>query len=497
MKNLGLPLSSFYFSNPGISKFIIPISLVLFNLILKIIFLDHRDIAMDEPFTIFYAQADFYTLFEMLKTENNPPLFFILLHFWIKVFGISAFSVRFLPMIFSTLTAPVIYFLGKRFFSHRVGLVAALIFTFSNYQLLFAHEARIYSLFGLLTVVSMYLFLQLSNRHDLRSAIFLAIINILLVYSHFFGFYILVIQLTSCLVIKKFRIRVLKLYMVTLVIVMISYIPYLSIFISRFLLTSMHGTWVPQPILSDLYKMVWKFSNAPVTTVFFLFLLFSAFIMFIVRYIRSIVSLSNKTSDTKSDTTSVIFFWFFLPYFLMFFISFKIPMFLDRYLVFISFGYYFLIGISVSYLGRKKWIFYTLSFISILMMAVTFKPDADNKRRVKEVTQIIKKLKTKESLVVICPSWLDLGFTYYYNQDFFRDYKNLKKNLIKEKIFAVNDISEINSTIFSKASNVIYLEEWATLVDKDNQIYKKLSSHFSKQEQYKIFESFTIYNFIR
>jgi len=277
MKNQGLPLSSFHITNPGISKFIIPISLFLFNLILKIIFLDHRDIAMDEPFTIFYAQADFHTLFEMLKTENNPPLFFILLHFWIKVFGISAFSVRFLPMIFSTLTALVIFFLGKRFVSQRVGLVAALIFTFSNYHLLFAHEARVYSLFGLLAVSSMYLYLQVSHRYDLLSAIFLIIINILLIYSHFFGFYIILIQLTSCLLIKNLRSRILKLYLVNLVIVMISYIPYLSIFISRFLLTSTHGTWVPQPVLSDLYKMVWTFSNVPVTTVFFLFLLISAF----------------------------------------------------------------------------------------------------------------------------------------------------------------------------------------------------------------------------
>jgi hypothetical protein len=279
-----------------------------------------------------------------------------------------------------------------------------------------------------------------------------------------------------------------KLYLVILVIVVISYIPYLPIFLSRFLLTSTNGTWVPKPILSDLYKMVWKFSNVPVTTVFFLFLLFSSFIIGIIRYIRSGVSFPYATT--------VILIWFFLPYFLMFLISFKIPMFLDRYLVFISIGYYFLIGISVSYLGRKKWIFYTLSFISILMMAVTFKPDADNKRRVKEVVQTIKKLKTKESLVVICPSWLDLGFTYYYNQDLFRDYKNLKGNLIKEKIFPVNDISQIDTAIYLKASNVIYFEEWATLVDKENQIYNNLSRRFSKQEQYKIFESFTIYNFI-
>jgi mannosyltransferase len=248
-------------------KFIFPLGLILLNLVLKIIFLDHRDISMDEPFTIFYAQTDFHTLFEMLRTENNPPLFFILLHFWIKVFGISAFSVRFMPMIFSTLTVLVIFLIGKKFFSLRIGLVAALIFTFSNYHLLFAHEARVYSLFALLASVSMLLFLQLSIRQDLRTIIFLAFINLMLLYSHFFGFYIIFIQLTSCFLIKELRITILKWYFFILVIDFVFYIPYLSVFISRLWLSSTHGTWVPQPIISDLYNMAWKFSNTPVTTV--------------------------------------------------------------------------------------------------------------------------------------------------------------------------------------------------------------------------------------
>ena len=145
-------------SSRSFRNYIFPAGLIILNLILKIWFIDSRDIAMDEPFTIFHAQSDFSTLFETLKNENNPPLFFILLHFWIKLFGISAFSVRILPLIFSGFTACMIYLTGKNFFTFRVGMLASLIFSFSNYHLLFAHEARVYSLFGLLTTVSMFLF---------------------------------------------------------------------------------------------------------------------------------------------------------------------------------------------------------------------------------------------------------------------------------------------------------------------------------------------------
>jgi len=441
---------------------------------------------MDEPFTIFYSQADFLSLFEMLKTENNPPLFFILLHFWIKIFGISAFSVRFMPMIFSTLTALVICLTGKKFFSLRTGLVASLLFTFSNYHLLFAHEARVYSLFALLTSVSMFLFLQLIIRQDIRTIILLIAVNLMLLYSHFFGFYVLFIQMTSCFLIRELRTRVLKQYFVILLIVIVLYAPYLSVFFSRFWMSSTHGTWVPKPSISDLYNMVWRFSNVPVTTVCFLIILFAAFILYLTH---------RKKTESCQTNSALVLIWFFLPYLFMFLISFKIPMFLDRYMVFTSIGYYFLIAIAVSSLGKKRWVFYILSFTVVFLMAVSFNPQEDNKRRVKEVVQTVKSLKTKESVIVICPSWLDFGFVYYYNQGYFKDYKNLKRNLNKDRVFSINNIDQIDTALLARAINVIYLEEWATLVDKDGLILKYLKSRFGTQQEFKGFEPFKIYSF--
>jgi len=128
---------------------------------------------------------------------------------------------------------------------------------------------------------------------------------------------------------------------------------------------------------------------------------------------------------------------------------------------------------------------------------VSFRPQEENKRRVKEIVQTISKLKTEESVVMICPSWLDLGFVYYYNQGYFKDYNNLKKNLSKEGIFSINNIGQIDTALLTRAANVIYLEEWATLVDKENQIIEQLKGRFGTQKEFKGFEPFKIYSFSR
>ena len=213
------------FEKRNLKPWLIPAGLIILNFILKIIFLDRRDISMDEPFTIYYSQAGIPSLFEMLKNENNPPLFFLLLNFWIKVFGISAFSVRFMPFLFSTLTAPVIFFTGKRFFSVGSGIVASLIFTFSNYHLAFAHEARVYPLFVLLTCLSMYFFLSLIQNPGKKTHLYLlVIINVLLIYSHFFGFFVIGIQLLSCLIFPETR-KAVKACLQALVATLLFYLP--------------------------------------------------------------------------------------------------------------------------------------------------------------------------------------------------------------------------------------------------------------------------------
>jgi hypothetical protein len=476
-----------FFEKRNLKPWLVPAGLILLNFILKIIFLGSRDIAMDEPFTIYYSQADISSLFEILKTENNPPLLFLLLHFWIKVFGISAFSVRFLPFLFSTLTAPVIYLTGKRFFSAESGIVASLVFTFSNYHLAFSHEARVYPLFALLTCLSMYFFLSLIQNPGKKTPFYLLIIiNVLLIYSHFFGFFVIGIQLLSGLIFPDVR-KAFKTCLQALVVTLFFYLPYFPVFFSRFFASS-GGTWVPPPVISDLYTMVWRFSNVPVLTVFFLVLLTGA----LVKYLM----VSGNPSEHPSPYQKVLLVWFFIPYLTIFLLSFKLSMFLDRYMVFTSIAFYLLVGQAINYIrGSHKIVFYVLSVLAAGGMLITFHPNLDNHRRLKKVVEVIHNLKQKKTPVLICPEWLELGFAYYYNPTYFRDYGNLRNNLAKEQIFPVNHPEDIPQGIFQNATSVILLEEWPEVVDKNNDILKKMSSHFRECRGKKIPEAYKIYYF--
>lgn len=468
----------------------LPVAGLFLVIFLRFLYLDSNDLAMDEPFTVFFAQADLPALFGMLHYENNPPLFFLLMHFWTGWFGISPVSVRFLSCVFSILTAFMLFKTGKDFFSWKVGLVAAGLFTLSDYHQLFAHEARVYALFALLTTVSMYFFLALTSRPEKkRYMMLLSLINVLLIYSHFFGFFIFLIQGLSVFLIPEYRKTILKFFLVSVLLSLIAYIPYFPIFFSRFFQSAGNGTWVEPPVVSDLYTMVWRYLNAPVVTVAVIFLLTFALIRFILR--------SRKGMASPESKYIVLAIWFLVPYLLMFLVSFRIPVFLDRYTVFISVGFYLLAAVAINYLVTGLRPFLILVSVLLLMMAITFHPGVDNKRRLKETVSFVSALKHPGTIVIICPPWLEYGFSYHYDPLIFKDYNNLRSLLNQDNIYPVNNHSFLDTNKIKNSTQVLMLEEWASLTDPENTLFKFLDREFRYTKTVTFYQNFKVHRYTR
>ncbi len=467
-----------------------PFFLVLVNFFLKLIYLSSNSIGGDEPFSIFYAQLDIPAIVQMLYGENNPPLHFFFLHYWIRLFGISEFAVRFPSLIFSSLTVYFIYKIGKTFFNYRIALTAALIFTFSSFHLVFAHEARVYPLFALLTSVSMFYFLKTCYEEaNLKNYVYLTLANILLLYAHYFGFFVIFIQVFFSLVLKHKR-KQLKQEALYLCSLFILYTPNLYILIKRFLESTSTGTWVEPPAgMVSLYNMLWQFSNQPITTVVSAAILLAALVKYLV---------SGNLNINKS--TVVITIWFLFPFLFMFGISFWIPMFIGRYLVFVSLGYYLLLAICSSYLVKSARLSWLLSGVVVLLFGFTFNPNVDNKRHVRETVNKVRELKDHETRVYISPSYFTYNFAYYYSPSIFIDvsnrspYQHLTEKLLKENVYVVNSLKDIQ---LSKDKRVIFLDMSSQSTRPDNEILNTLRKTYTLKSTHPFYEIFYVYELVK
>ena len=101
-----------------------------------------------------------------------------------KIFGISESSARIVSVIFGTLMIPLAYLLGKEFESKRVGIIAALLITFSAFEILWAREARMYAQFQFFYLLTAYLFYVSLKKTNSKLLLLSGISFIFAWYSH-------------------------------------------------------------------------------------------------------------------------------------------------------------------------------------------------------------------------------------------------------------------------------------------------------------------------
>lgn len=116
---------------------------------------DHN-IWWDEGIGIWLSRMSLWESARWTAGDVHPPLYYVLLNGWRSFAGEGEFSLRFLSVIFSVLTVPLIYRLGKTLGGSETGLLAALFLTISRFSIWWAQEIRMYALAALLATGSLW-----------------------------------------------------------------------------------------------------------------------------------------------------------------------------------------------------------------------------------------------------------------------------------------------------------------------------------------------------
>ena len=107
---------------------------------------------MDEAITTGISSHSLSAIPGILRHDGNPPLYYMLLHVWMSLFGSSEASTHSLSVVFGVLTVPAGMWAGWSLFGRRAGVMAAVLFAFSAFLTQYAQETRMYELMGLLGI---------------------------------------------------------------------------------------------------------------------------------------------------------------------------------------------------------------------------------------------------------------------------------------------------------------------------------------------------------
>lgn len=157
---------------------------------LRLRHLDARGLWLDEAFSV--ATSDpvnsFMDVYRNTVSDVHPPFYQIVLWLFYHVFGFGEFTGRYLSAVFGILLIPSMFFLGRRLFDERVGVVAAWLVAINYFLISYSQETRSYALLVLLTVLSFLFCARCVGRGTLIDFFGYSLVSAMLVNTHYFGF---------------------------------------------------------------------------------------------------------------------------------------------------------------------------------------------------------------------------------------------------------------------------------------------------------------------
>jgi uncharacterized membrane protein len=208
---------------------------------------------IDEGLSVGIANRPIQDIPGILLQDGSPPLYYMLLHVWMSVFGDGVAATHWLSLVGALLCVPVGFWAGRSLVDRRTGWILAVLCALSPFLTAYAQETRMYTLVVLFCLVTCTCFLQtfVLDRHRYRYAF--GIFLVLLLYTHnwtyFLGLALVLVTFLAWLAKPKAspeRRALLRDAVIGYGIAIVLYLPWVPSFISQTLHTGAPWARVPK-----------------------------------------------------------------------------------------------------------------------------------------------------------------------------------------------------------------------------------------------------------
>ncbi len=402
------------------------LGLAAMHLALKASHLGSNSLWLDEAVAVHISQLGPWDIVLASRQDTTPPLYYLLLGGFERLFGISEAAVRWLSVLASGATASGLFLLARRRLGEFAAWLASALFLLSDVNLHFAREARPYALASLLCVASFALFLRALERPSLPPWLALAAVNGLMLFTHYATVFALASQAMvlswpwrGWAAIRRFT---------------LAHLPVVAAFLAWVLPLMAAGQhhkmdWLAPPDPRQLGTLLnWFVSGNRGGPGFALLLL-------VVSTAFAWARLRGR--PVRWDLVKVLVIWGFGPIVLAFLVSLFFRCFHERYLLYATPGLTLLWAASAQALpaGRGR-----LAVAAVACVIATLglgRGKACHATDWRGAAELVKAGPTER--VLLAPSWESQTFAYYYDREAFRDEERTTERLATDGVRLVDE----------------------------------------------------------
>lgn len=162
---------------------------VLLGLVLR--FRTRSKLWLDEAQSVNISTHSYGQIIHYLRHDGAPPLYYVVLHLWMKVVGSTDFDVRALSGVFGVLALVVTYFAARAWWGRFDALLTLAVLAVLPYGIYFSTETRMYSLVMLLSAGLFWALRSHLDRPRVSSAVVIGLLGSVLLYTHYWAIYLL------------------------------------------------------------------------------------------------------------------------------------------------------------------------------------------------------------------------------------------------------------------------------------------------------------------
>ena len=162
---------------------------------LRLFRLGYPSLWIDEIGQVLVAGLPFPQFWQGVERHHGAaPLDYLITKTTLLLGAHSDFSLRLPAALWGVLAVYWVYRLGKRFFSQEAGWLAALLLAVNPMHLFYSQEVRFYALFVFLVLLNVEIFGEAWKRNRTRWWLFYAITALLMLYSHYYGAFVIALH---------------------------------------------------------------------------------------------------------------------------------------------------------------------------------------------------------------------------------------------------------------------------------------------------------------
>ena len=342
--------------------------------------------------------------------RDQPPVFFILLHGWLKIFGYTDLVGRAITCVYGLLGIIAIFFLGKEVKNEKLGLFAAFITSINWFHVYISKEIRFYPLVFLLTALSYLFYLRSIKKSGIGDFLLYTIFTALLLNTHYYGMVVFVSQFIILFFVILFFKSNLKFIIGAILaggLAGLSFWHWLVVIQSDLQINAFHV----DPV--DIYfpfQYAWEYIKDPV-----------AFALFMFCILFAIIRLYHIIFEKKIQVQHVVIFgWIFLGTMIPLIYSFvKMPLLTSKYSTIIVPAFFLVIayGFTLYTNGKVKFYCILLIMVSGFIMLFRARPPYKPRRSEdwREVAINFTKHNSDKQIVFSLSAW--------FHQYYFKKYK--------------------------------------------------------------------------